>query len=91
MIETHLYWHCFLTKKLETIFVRSLSQTSTASLPFVLGSLTSFFFLIGTKAVDLLKPLSALTKQTIFMFYMQVSDSELKSHKRFLEEVPFTG
>lgn len=57
----------------------------------MLGILTSFFFLIGTKAVDLLKPLSALSKQTIFMFYMQVSDSELKSHKQFLEEVAFTG
>lgn len=25
------------------------------------------------------------------MFYMQVSDSELKSHKQFLEEVAFAG
>lgn len=91
MIETNLYRHRFLTKKLETFFVKSSSQTSTASLQTVLGSLTSFFFLAGTKAVNLLKPVSALTKQIILMFYMQVSDSELKSHKRFLEEVAFTG
>jgi len=57
----------------------------------VLRNLTPFPFLVGTKATDLLKPLSALTKQTISLLYKQVSDSELKSHKRFLEEVAFTG
>ena len=56
----------------------------------MLGNLIPFSFLVGTKAIDLLKTVSALTKQTLFLVYMQVSDSELKSQKQFWEEVAFT-
>lgn len=57
----------------------------------MLRNLIPFSFLVGTKAVNLLEPLSALTKQTIFVLYKQVSESELESHKQFLEEVAFSG